>query len=146
MTDNTGHFLKLKHMYESANSQAQFAPATVTILEGKATVELPVRSNYLHAANAVHGSLYFKVMDDATFFAAQSLVEDVFLLTTSFNLHFTRPVTGGTMKSVGKVVYSSRRLLIAEAAVFNNDGQLIGKGTGTFMPSNIPLTADLGYE
>lgn len=146
MADNTEHFLKLKHMYETANSQAQFAPSTVTISEGKATVELPIVDKYLHAAHAVHGSLYFKVMDDATFFAAQSLVEDVFILTTSFNLHFTRPVKSGTMKAVGKVVYSSRRLLIAEAAVFNGGGQLIGKGTGTFMPSHTPLSAELGYQ
>jgi acyl-coenzyme A thioesterase PaaI-like protein len=34
-----------------------------------------------HSIHAVHGSVYFKALDDAAFFAVNSLVEDVFVLT-----------------------------------------------------------------
>ncbi len=44
-----------------------------------------------HAGGAVHGANYFKAMDDAAFFAANSLVDDVFVLTVSFNVYFLRP-------------------------------------------------------
>ena len=48
-----------------------------------------------HAAGAVHGSYYFKVLDDACYFAANSLVSDVFVLTvsfviTSYSIHYTK--------------------------------------------------------
>ena len=45
-----------------------------------------------HAADAAHGTVYFKMMDDAAFYACNSLVTDRFLLTTAFNLLFTRPL------------------------------------------------------
>jgi acyl-coenzyme A thioesterase PaaI-like protein len=35
------------------------------------------------------------MLDDAAFYAANTLVTDRFLLTTSFNLLFSRPVRGG---------------------------------------------------
>jgi acyl-coenzyme A thioesterase PaaI-like protein len=44
---------------------------------------------------AAHGTIYFKMLDDAAFYAANTLVTDRFLLTTSFNLLFSRPVRGG---------------------------------------------------
>ena len=44
---------------------------------------------------AAHGTLYFKMLDDAAFYAANSLVSDRFLLTTAFNLHFTKPMQRG---------------------------------------------------
>ncbi len=47
-----------------------------------------------HAAGAAHGTLYFKMMDDAAFYACNSMVSDRFLLTTAFNLVFTRPLQG----------------------------------------------------
>ena len=44
---------------------------------------------------AAHGTIYFKMLDDAAFYAANSLVTDRFLLTTAFNLHFTKPIRTG---------------------------------------------------
>ena len=35
-----------------------------------------------HTAGAAHGTLFFKMLDDAAFYAANSLVTDRFLLTT----------------------------------------------------------------
>ena len=45
---------------------------------------------------AAHGTSYFKMLDDAAFYAANSLVTDRFLLTTAFNLLFTRPLGAGS--------------------------------------------------
>ena len=35
-----------------------------------------------HAAGAGHGTIYFKMLDDAAFYAANSMVEEQFVLTT----------------------------------------------------------------
>jgi hypothetical protein len=35
-----------------------------------------VRPDFFHAAHAVHGSVYFKALDDAAFFAVASLVQE----------------------------------------------------------------------
>ncbi len=43
---------------------------------------------------AVHGAHYFLVWDNAAFFAANVLMEDVFVLMISFTTGLTRPVSG----------------------------------------------------
>jgi uncharacterized protein (TIGR00369 family) len=142
---NEEHYRKLERMYASAPVNEYYAP-TMRISEGRAEVIIPVRPDLFHAAGAVHGFVYFKLLDDAAFFAVNSLVEDVFVLTASFNLYLTRPVSEGEMKATGRVVYASRRLFVAEAILVDSDGQEIARGSGTFMPSSIQLTPEVSYE
>jgi uncharacterized protein (TIGR00369 family) len=132
-------------MYLGARVNKFFAP-TIEIGEGTAEVGIEVRPDFFHAANAAHGYLYFKVLDDSTFFAVNSLVEEFFVLTVSFNLHLTRPVTKGVMKATGDVVHRSKRLYIAEGVAVDSRGREVGRGTGTFMRSDIRLTPELGYK
>ncbi|MCP3859441.1 MAG: PaaI family thioesterase, partial [Phycisphaeraceae bacterium] len=85
------------------------------------------------------------VMDDAAFFAVNSLVEDVFVLTVSFNIYLLRPVVGGTMSATGKVVNASRNLWIAESTLVDGDCRTLGRGSGSFMRSKSALVDVKGY-
>ncbi len=145
MTNRDEHYRRLERMYRSAPTNEYFRPE-IRIEQGKAEVELAVRPDFFHAASAVHGSIYFKVLDDATFFAASSLVDDVFVLTTSFTLYFLRPVSAGVMTARGRVVSRSSRLLIGEGVIVDSEGREVGRGSGTFMPSRVPLGERLGYR
>jgi uncharacterized protein (TIGR00369 family) len=142
---NEEHFRKLEHMYLSAPVNEYYAPK-IHISEGQAQVTIPVRADFFHAADAVHGAVYFKLLDDSSFFAANSLVEDVFVLTVSYNVYFTRPVSEGVMKATGKVVQASHRLIIAESIVVDSEEREIARGSGTFMRSKINLTEEIGYK
>lgn len=139
------HYRKLEHMYLSAPVNEYYAPE-IHISEGQAQVSIPVRRDLFHAADAVHGAVYFKLLDDSAFFAANSLVEDVFVLTVSYNVYFTRPVSEGVMKATGKVVQASSRLIIAESVVVDSDEREIARGSGTFLRSKIKLTEEIGYK
>jgi uncharacterized protein (TIGR00369 family) len=138
------HFRKLERLYQGAPINAFYRP-TLTVSRGAAELVIPVRAEFLHAAHAVHGSVYFKALDDAAFFAVNSLVLDVFVLTASFNLYLTRPVTGGTLRAAGRVVHTSRNLFLAESELFDAEGRAVGRGSGSFMRSTIALGADVGY-
>lgn len=138
------HFRKLERMYLSAPVNQTYSP-TIQIDEGRAVVEIEVGDQFFHAANAVHGAVYFKALDDSAFFAANSLVSDRFVLTVSFNVYFTRPVSQGTLRSEGRVVSRSKSLVIAESVLFNEDRE-VARGTGTFVPSRIELSEELGYR
>ena len=98
------------------------------------------------AAGAAHGTIYFKMLDDAAFYAANTLVTDRFLLTTSFNLHFSRPVRKSRVIAEGRWISGRRRVLVAESRLLDADGEEIGRGTGTFMRSRIPLSTLDGYR
>jgi len=92
------HHRKLERMYLKAPINAYFRPS-IHIRDGEADIVIPVQPEFFHAAHAVHGSVYFKAMDDAAFFAVNSIVEDVFVLTASFNLHLLRPISAGAAAS-----------------------------------------------
>ena len=85
------------------------------------------------------------MLDDAAFYAANTLVTDRFLLTTSFNLHFTKPVRTGRVVAEGRWISGRRRVFVAESRLVDAEGDEIGRGTGTFMRSRIALSGLPGY-
>lgn len=140
------HFENLIAMYNRAPINEYFRPQLRIPEEGRAEVELPVREDFFHAGRAIHGSIYFKALDDATFFAVQSLVTDAFVLTASFQLYFLRPVSEGRLLAHGRVLSRSKRLYIAEGILLDDRGKEVARGTGTFMPSSLPLSPEMGYR
>jgi uncharacterized protein (TIGR00369 family) len=144
MRDVSTHFERLQRMYAQAPVNEYFRP-TIKVSEGRADVVIPVRPEFFHAARAVHGSVYFKALDDAAFFAVASLVEDVFVLTASYTVYLLRPVSEGEIRAVGRVVHRSKNLFVAEAELLDHTARQVGRGSGSFMRSTIPLSADLGY-
>ena len=138
------HHRRLENMMHSAPF-VQLTGARVQVARGEATIEIEVRSEFFHSAGAMHGALYFLTLDNAAFFAVNSLVEDVFVLTTSFTTYLTRPVSEGTVRAEGRVVNSNRSQFIAEAVLFDGDGREIARGNGIFVRSKVPLTPAIGY-
>ena len=139
------HYRKLERMYSSAPTNRYYAP-TLQISQGQAVVTILADPKHFHPAGAVHGAVYFKALDDSAFFAVSSLVEDVFVLTVSFTVYLTRPISSGEMKAIGRVVHTSRRLYLAESELLDAEGVQIARGNGAFMCSNIPLGPEIGYE
>ena len=138
------HFESLEHMYASAPINQFFRP-TLHIEEGRAEVRMTVRPDMHHAANATHGAVYFKMLDDAAFFAVQSLVSDVFVLTVSFSVYLLAAVMDGEMVSTGNVVHQSKRLFVAES-VIQVSGETVARGNGSFMRSAGRLEEKIGYR
>lgn len=138
------HWRRLERMYHSAPINRFFEP-TMHVSEGHAEVALTVRDDFFHAAHALHGSVYFKSLDDAAFFAANSMVQDVFVVTVSYHVMLLHPVTGGLITASGRLVHRSRNLLVAEAELRDHLGTRVALGSGTFMRSTIPLGPDVGY-
>ena len=149
MTDESGaelHFRALERLYASAPINGLFASRLAIPEEGRARIAFQVREDVYHAAGAAHGTIYFKMLDDAAFYAANTLATDRFLLTTSFNLHFTKPVRTGEVTAEGHWVSGRKRVFVAESRLVDAEGDEIGRGTGTFMRSRIPLSTLPGYS
>lgn len=139
------HWRALEGLYSSAPVNALFDSSLEVTGEGSARITFEVTESAFHAAGAAHGTIYFKMLDDAAFYAANTLVTDRFLLTTSFNLHFTKPVREGKVVAEGRWVSGRRRVFVAESKLVDSEGEEIGRGTGTFMKSRIPLSSLPGY-
>ena len=141
------HFRKLERMYLTAPVNNQlYNGITITISDQKAELTLKIEEKFFHAANAIHGSVYFKMLDDAAFFAVNSIVKDVFVYTVSFNVQLLRPVSSGIIRSTGELKFKSSNLFIADATLLDENNKLVGRGSGNFMKSKIELTQEIGYK
>jgi len=143
--NNEDHFRNLEEMYDAAPINDFFIP-TMTVTEGEAVIEIDLGEKFHHPAGAVHGSVYFKMLDDAAFFAVNSLEKEVFVVTTSFTTYLTRPVSEGKMKAIGKVVNMNKSQFIAEAIVYDSNDKEIGRGHGIFVRSKQLLSETRGYR
>ena len=143
----TKHFDSLRSMYLNANVNTQIYDSTECKIEqGRAEISLFVSEKYFHALNAIHGSVYFKLLDDSAYFAAHSMVDDFFLLTTSFNTNITRPVDNGKITAIGSLRHQSKNLFFAESTLYNQEGKEIAFGSGHFTKSKIALSKNIGYK
>ena len=88
----SAHHRALESLYRAAPINRLFDSVLDITGPGTASIRFDVGEDVYHAGGAVHGTAYFKMLDDAAFYAANSLVTDRFLLTTAFNLLFTRPL------------------------------------------------------
>ena len=140
------HLRSLESLYDSAPINRLFESRLVLATAGQSQIHFTVPNNAFHAAGAAHGTLYFKMLDDAAFYAANGLVTDRFLLTTAFNLHFTRPMREGAMIAEGKWISGKRRVFVAEARIIDVEGEEYARGTGTFLRSHIALSGLDGYR
>ena len=139
------HWRALKGLYTSTPVNSLFSSQLTITGEGTARIAFDVDERCYHAAGAAHGTIYFKMLDDAAFYAANTLVTDKFLLTTSFSLHFTRPIKSGRVVAEGRWISGRRRVLVAESRLVDAEGEEIGRGTGTFMRSRMALSSLPGY-
>ena len=145
-TGEEAHFRALEALYAAAPINRLFRSELAIARAGEAAIEFEVDPASFHAAGAAHGTLYFKMLDDAAFYAANSLVSDRFLLTTAFNLHFTKPMRVGRARAEGRWISGKRRVFVAEARIVDQGGEECARGTGTFLRSHIALSSLAGYR
>lgn len=139
------HFRALESLYRAAPINRLFKSELEIVEPGLARIRFVIEPEVHHAAGAAHGTTYFKMLDDAAFYAANSLVSDRFLLTTAFNLLLTKPLIAGPVVAEGRWVSGKRRVFVADARLIDAEGEEAARGTGTFMRSRIPLASLPGY-
>ena len=140
------HHRALESLYAHAPINRLFESRLDIPEPGVARIRFTLDERHFHAAGAAHGTGYFKMLDDAAFYAANSLVTDRFLLTTQFNLLLTRPLRAGPVVAEGRWISGKRRVFVADARLIDADGEEAARGTGTFMRSRIPLAGLPGYR
>mgnify|MGYP001281854616 CR=1 FL=1 len=129
---------QLIDIYLSAPINQSYKPK-MTLKKGSATISTTVQNIHFHAANYLHGSAIFKLLDDAAYFSAQSIETTYFLVTSSFNTHFIRPENSGILTATGHIIDETKTQIIAKSNIKNDAGKLVAYGSGCFMKSNIKL-------
>ncbi len=132
-------------MFHSAPIQDLLTGAEINLQEGRAEYILKIKRDYFHAADAMHGAIYFKLLDDSAYFAAATLEHQFFLLTKSYQINFRRPVQEDILTAKGEVITFSDAEVVAKSAIFNQQGKLVADGQGVFVRSKKLLVDQPGY-
>lgn len=138
------HYAKLRRMYLSAEANRLDAPE-MRITRGSCEVSMAIQSAHFHSAGTVHGSVFFRLLDDSAYFAAASLERSCFLVTTQFSVNFVRPANREYLRATGTVLYRTPRITVAESKVFDYKNRLVATGSGSFISSQKALDERLGY-
>ena len=142
--DTLRHYRCLEDMYHSAPINTAI-PSQLSVSADEAFVQMEVAKDFWHSANALHGSMYFKGLDDAAFFAAQSIVFDFFVLTAQFQVTLLAKVTSLKLTAKGQIKRRDGRKIWASSSLFDEQETRVARGEGLFVISDMPLSPDLGY-
>ena len=140
-TDLQKHHQLLEKAYEKAPISGLFNTHKISFSsEGDTTVHFTPEKKHCHTAMSLHGSGYFKMLDDAAWFSAQAQVHDNFIYTVSFNTYLQKPVPPGTaLVAKGHTTFVSKNMLIAESKLYNGE-TVVATGSGTFMKAPVALS------
>ena len=144
MINDIEHFKALENMYLAAPVNKYHQPK-IKVSDSRSEISITLKESMYHSAGAVHGSVYFKLLDDSAFFAANSLEKEFFVLTSSFTTYLLKPVIDGELTAVGKVVSTSRSQWIVESIVYYH-GSEVARGSGVFVRGKYPLQKAKGYS
>jgi len=120
-------------MYLKAPIQKLYPGIDLKVTENEAVITLPAGKSFHHAGGSLHGSVYFRLLDDACYFAAMEQVKDYFMLTKNFNVEFKRPHVEGKITAKGKLIREKNGEFYCEGELFNEAGKIIATGSGVFV-------------
>ncbi|OEK02262.1 hypothetical protein BFP97_12365 [Roseivirga sp. 4D4] len=143
---NKAHYDSLERMFYAAPIQDMLSGAAMKVEERKAAYSLSISKDYFHAAKALHGAVYFKLLDDAAYFAAASIEPTYFLLTKTYTIHFKRPVEIDELTATGEVISEGNGVIVSRSVITNSAGKVVAEGEGQFVRSKKLLIDQVGYR
>lgn len=128
------HWRALEHMYLAAPINELYPP-TIEISEGSSCISIAVDPQHFHVMGSLHGSVYFKLLDDSCTFAVASMNQDQAIFTATFNCSIKVPVSKGRIKATAAITEVSGKKVYAESTMTDDQGRIVATGSGLFMPA-----------
>ncbi|MBK8487540.1 MAG: PaaI family thioesterase [Bacteroidetes bacterium] len=134
------HYRRLEQMFLKAPVTQLFKNSSIEIAPNKCMITWNVDSHFFHAGKSLHGAAYFKMLDDAAYFAAASLNDVQFILTKTFQVKFIRPVTGGLITAEGVAKRDANGFIKATSILRSQDNKILARSEGVFAVSKLLLS------
>ncbi|SEA80500.1 acyl-CoA thioesterase [Thalassobacillus cyri] len=99
--------------------------------EGKVQIRTPIESHLHNTIGTVHGGVYASILDTTMGILIRSIVKKP-AITIHLDVNFFLPVTKGVLISEGSIIKQGKKIIVAEASITNENGDLLAKGSGTF--------------
>ncbi len=108
-----------------------FGTSLMYLGEGIAALKMTCKHEYANHMGSIHGAIVSGLLDNAMGYSIETLNKRC--VTLEMNINYISPVMEGTEVFVeGQVIYAGKKTVVAESALFNNEGILAAKARGTF--------------
>jgi len=105
---------------------------------GIAVFHMPYNPAFDHGMNQIHGGVYATLLDNAGWFTLAPHYS-TWIATIEFHTRLLEPAEKTGLIARGKVIKLGKRIATAEMEVRNEEGILVGIGSGSFSITNIPF-------
>ena len=105
----------------------------VRVDDGYAEMTFPLSEDVKRRGNIVHGGIIMFAMDNTGGLAVMTRNEGNDQVTVELKANFLEPLRKSPFRAVGRVVRAGRNIAVAEVDVFDSEGKLCAKGTGTWL-------------
>lgn len=106
---------------------------TLGMQDGAFVIELDLEPRHMSRANRAHGGILFTLLDTAL---GRAVIEELpagrGCATVELKINYFRPVQSGRIRASGRCVQRTKSLAYAEGDIFNEEGKLLARATGTF--------------
>jgi acyl-CoA thioesterase len=127
----------LIEQYIESNHFGRMIGMDFEIIEpGKVVYKLEISDNHLATPNAAHGGCLSALLDATMGVGALSLMEKDFSVvsTLEMKVSFLESVLKNDhLFSTSKIIRKGKKIIFVEADIENQNGQLVAKGSGTFI-------------
>jgi uncharacterized protein (TIGR00369 family) len=104
-----------------------------SVHKGRAIFRLDVRPRHKQIHGVVHGGILAALADTAAAIAAYTAVpKGTEIVTVELKINYLEPVPGGRIKADARVLRAGRNFVVAECAIFNENGSMAAKALLTF--------------
>jgi len=97
--------------------------------------QLQIQEKHLATPVSAHGGVIASLMDGTLGVAAlaRAIENNNVVSTIEFKINFTHPVfVNDILVARAEVIHAGNRILVCEGRIYNQNGALVAKGTGTF--------------
>lgn len=102
--------------------------------EGWLEVTLQITDPLLNADGVLHGGVWTLISDTAMGGAIRTVIEPhQRVVTSQSDFRWLRPISGRTLRSVGRILRRGRSVWHCTCECFDEQGTLVGAGSGTFV-------------
>jgi uncharacterized protein (TIGR00369 family) len=106
----------------------------LSVADGVSELELVLRPHHFNPQGIVHGGIITALADTAIGLALRSkLRPGLTHRTAQLNVHFLSKGEGGKLVGRGRAVRLGQRMGYGESDVFDGNGQLLARASGTFI-------------
>ena len=98
---------------------------------GEAAMGLRVADYHINPRDIAHGAVAYALLDTVMGMAIRTIDRNVVTIHSSMN-HTLPTRLGDVLTAKGTILESGKKIILAESAAYNQDGQLVALSRGTF--------------